>query len=188
MRSAFATADTVQLLEQLCQHYNGQTFLSRLRAGPMLGQRNINIANFVREFNERTATMKKGIPLPVRCKATSDKTFDLDIHMPPTTFFIKQAAGLSVGTIKGELAGYITLKHVYEIAKIKLADPPNALKTHQDMCKQVITTAKTCGVKVVRHLDPVEYGKHLQERKQFVQADRAAKQAERESKMLRASE
>lgn len=151
----------------------------------MLGQRNINIANFTREFNERTSKMKKGIPLPVRCKATSEKTFDLDIHAPPATFFIKQAAGLTSGTIKGEIAGYITLKHLYEIAKIKLADPPNALKTHQQMTQQLVGVAKSCGVEVVRHLDPVEYAKHLEKRKQFVADHKASVQAAREAKMLR---
>lgn len=58
--------------------------------GSMLGQRSINISNFIKEFNERTSKYKKGIPLPTRAKATSDKTFDLDIHQPPATFFIKQ--------------------------------------------------------------------------------------------------
>lgn len=151
----------------------------------MLGQRGINIANFIREFNERTALMKKGIPLPIRCKATSEKTFDLDIHTPPATYFIKQAAGLSTATIKGEIAGYITHRHLYEIAKIKLADPPNALKTEEEMCKQLVGIAKSCGVQIVRELDPVEYGKHLEARKTFVQEHKASVQAAREAKMLR---
>lgn len=153
----------------------------------MLGQRGINITNFIREFNDRTAKMKKGIPLPVRCKATSDKAFDLDIHTPPATYYIKQAAGLSTGTIKGEIAGYITHRHLYEIAKIKLQDPPNALKTHEDMCKQLVGVAKSCGVEIVREIDPVEYGKHLEGRKTFVSDHRASVQAAREAKMLRSS-
>lgn len=151
----------------------------------MLGQRGINVTNFVREFNERTLSMKKGIPLPVRCKATSDKTFDLTIHTPPTTYFVKQAAGLSTGTIKGEIAGYITHRHVYEIAKIKIQDPPNALKTLEDMCKQVVSACKCCGVEIVRELDPVEVGKHLEARKVFVAEHKASVQADREAKMLR---
>lgn len=72
--------------------------------GSMLGQRSINIANFVKEFNDRTAKMKKGIPLPTRAKATSDKAFDLDIHQPPATYFIKQ------GNFNCSLSSYLLIR------------------------------------------------------------------------------
>lgn len=155
--------------------------------GPMLGQRSINIANFCRDFNERTANMKKGIPLPIRAKATSDKTFDLDIHMPPATYFIKQAAGIERGTMKPghEIAGKITYRHLYEIAKIKLQDPPNALLSHQEMTQMLVGVARTCGVEIVRHLDPDEYGKFLEERKVIVAQQKKEIEEAREAKMLR---
>lgn len=153
----------------------------------MLALRSINIANFVRDFNERTSKMKKGIPLPIRCKATSDKTFDLDIHLPPATFFIKQAAGQQIATMKGEIAGYITLRHIYEIAKMKLQDPPNALKTHEQMCQQLVGVAKSCGIEVVRNLDPEEYGKFLEQRRIFIAEQKAEIAAAREAKMLRSA-
>lgn len=155
--------------------------------GPMLGQRSINIANFCRDFNERTANMKKGIPLPVRAKAITDKTFDLDIHQPPATYFIKQAAGIELGAMKPgrEVAGKITYRHLYEIAKIKLQDPPNALLTLQQMTTMLVGVARTCGVEIVRHLDAEEYRQFLEDRKVVIAEQKAAAEAAREAKMLR---
>lgn len=157
--------------------------------GPMLGQRSINIANFCRDFNERTANMKKGIPLPIRAKALTDKTFELDIHMPPATYFIKQAAGIELGTMKPghEVAGKITRRHLYEIAKIKLQDPPNALLSLKQMTIMLVGVARTCGVIIVRDLDPEEYGKFLEERKIIVAQQKQEIEAAREAKMLRSS-
>lgn len=155
--------------------------------GSMLGQRSINIANFCKTFNDQTAKIRKGIPLPTRAKATSDKTFDMDIHMPPTTYFIKQAAGIETGaaSVGHEVAGYITLRHVYEIAKIKMQDPPNALMTHKQMCERMIGTARSCGVEVVRTLDPEWYGRFLAERRIVVARQKAELAELREAKMLR---
>ncbi|XP_064549672.1 large ribosomal subunit protein uL11m [Drosophila montana] len=155
--------------------------------GPMLGQRAINIAAFCKDFNTKTAEMKEGVPLPCRISMNSDRSYDLVIHHPPATFFLKQAAGIQRGTMTPghEVAGKITLKHLYEIAAIKIQDPPNALLTMQQMCEMLISIARTCGIKVVRDLDPTEYAQFLEERKVIVEDQRRELQEKREAKMLR---
>ncbi|EDW81583.1 uncharacterized protein Dwil_GK10947 [Drosophila willistoni] len=155
--------------------------------GPMLGQRAINIAAFCKDFNTKTAEMKEGVPLPCRISVNSDRTYDLTIHHPPATFFLKQAAGIQRGTMTPgrEVAGMITLKHLYEIAQIKIQDPPNVMLTMQQMCEMLIGIARTCGIKVVRDLDATEYGQFLEERKVIVEEQRRDLQEKRDAKMLR---
>lgn len=116
-----------------------------------------------------------------------DRSYELVIHSPPSTFLLKQAAGIQRGTMYPgrEIAGKITLKHIYEIAAIKLQDPPNALLSIQDMCNLLIGSARSCGIEVVKELDPVEYGQFLEERKIIVEQQKKELEEKKQAKMLR---
>ncbi|XP_033359875.1 39S ribosomal protein L11, mitochondrial [Bombus vosnesenskii] len=155
--------------------------------GSQLGQRNINVANFCKDFNTRTENIKEGIPLPCRVKVRSDRSYDLVIHKPPATYFLKQAAGIEKGKIKtGEVAGKITFKHLYEIACIKAEDPPLALLSLQQICQMLVGVARSCGIQIVHKLDPEEHTQFMKERKENVKKFMEELEAARETKILRA--
>jgi large subunit ribosomal protein L11 len=91
--------------------------------GPALGQRGVNIAMFVKEFNARTQK-QTGTILPTVITVFSDKSFTFITKTPPASVLLKQAAKLeSASKTPGKaIAGSVTDKQVEEIAKTKLPD------------------------------------------------------------------
>lgn len=94
-------------------------------AGPALGQRGLNIMQFVKEFNVATQQMEPGTPTPVVITAYSDRTFSFITKTPPNTYFLLKAAEIEkVSTTpgKGPSVGRITRSQVAKIAKVKMND------------------------------------------------------------------
>lgn len=119
--------------------------------GTLLGGAGLNIMSFCKDFNAKTANVMDGTPIPVEIEAYEDKTFTYIMRTPPTTFFLLKAAGLTKGaTYPGkEVAGYVSLKHIYEIARIKQSDPALNHLTLKQLCKQLVDGAATLGIEVV---------------------------------------
>ena len=93
--------------------------------GPALGQRGLNIMQFVKEFNAVTAQMEPGMPVPVVITAYGDRTFTFITKTPPNTYFLKKAAGITKGTTtpgKGAPSGRVTMTQLREIAALKMID------------------------------------------------------------------
>ena len=116
--------------------------------GSTLGQHQVPIMDFCKQFNALTAN-RKGETVPVIITIYKDKSFDLVIKTPPVTELIKKAISLSKGsstpnTVK---VGKITQKQVEDIAKIKLEDL-NAFTIEQAK-KIVAGSARSMGVEVV---------------------------------------
>ena len=92
--------------------------------GPALGQRGINIMEFCKAFNAKTADMEKDAPCPTVITYYADKSFSMEIKTPPASYYIKKAAKLSSGskTPGRTNAGSISAKQVREIAEAKMKD------------------------------------------------------------------
>ncbi len=92
--------------------------------GPALGQRGINIMEFCKAFNAKTADLEPGAPCPTVITYYQDKSFSMDIKTPPASYFLKKAAKLNSGAkLPGrEIVGSVTAAQVKEIAEAKMKD------------------------------------------------------------------
>eukprot|EP01036_Dinobryon_divergens_P039434 gene39434-51981_t len=92
--------------------------------GPALGQRGLNIMEFCKAFNAKTAQMEKGMPIPVVITAFADKSFTFVMKTPPATYLIKKHSGDTKGSPKPhtDKVGKLTRAQAEEIATLKTPD------------------------------------------------------------------
>ena len=116
--------------------------------GPALGSSGVNIMQFVKEFNDRTAG-QPGMIIPVVISVYKDKTFTFITKVPPVAVLIKKALGLKSGSGKPnkDKVAKITKDQVRAIAEQKMEDL-NAASVEAAM-SMVAGTARSMGVVVV---------------------------------------
>ena len=115
--------------------------------GPALGQHGVNIAAFIKEFNDRTKNME-GYKIPVVITVYADRSFTFITKTPPTPLLVMKAIGLDKGSgvPNKTKVGNITRAQITEIAKTKLPDL-NAASVEAAM-SMVAGTARSMGVTV----------------------------------------
>ncbi len=92
--------------------------------GPALGQHGVNIAEFIKAFNEATRKEPPGMLIPVVLTIYSDRKFTFVTKSPPAAVLLKQAAGLAKGSGEPNRAkvGVVSRKALREIAERKMKD------------------------------------------------------------------
>jgi large subunit ribosomal protein L11 len=118
--------------------------------GPALGQAQVNIMEFCKQFNARTQNKEMaGLIIPVVITVYADRSFTFVTKTPPAAVLLKKAAGLAKGsgTPNKEKVGKVTEKQVREIATQKMPDL-NAASIDAAV-KSIKGTARSMGIEVV---------------------------------------
>jgi len=115
--------------------------------GPALGQHGVNIMDFCKAFNARTAN-EDGMIIPVVITVFQDRTFTFITKTPPASVLLKKAAKIAkgAGDPKRDRVGKVTRQQVEEIANLKMVDL-NAVDL-EGACRIIEGTARSMGIEV----------------------------------------
>lgn len=116
--------------------------------GPALGQQGVNIMEFCKAFNAKTAG-QEGMIIPVVITIYKDRSFSFVTKTPPASILLKKAAKIAKGSgdPKRVKVGNVTRAQIEEIAKMKMVDL-NAYDM-ESACKIIEGTARNMGIEVV---------------------------------------
>ena len=116
--------------------------------GPALGQHGVNIMDFCKAFNARTAN-DEGMIIPVVLTVYQDRSFSFITKTPPASVLLKKEAQIAkgAGDPKRERVGQVTRDQLESIAKLKMVD----LNTDDldAACQIIAGTARSMGIEVI---------------------------------------
>ncbi|RLC33213.1 MAG: 50S ribosomal protein L11 [Deltaproteobacteria bacterium] len=117
--------------------------------GPALGQHGVNIMDFCKAFNARTAN-DEGMIIPVVITVYQDRSYTFITKTPPAAILLKKAAKIArgAGDPKRDRVGTVTRQQVEEIANLKMVDL-NAYDLDA-ACKIIEGTARSMGIEVAQ--------------------------------------
>ena len=115
--------------------------------GPALGQHGVNIMQFCKDFNAKTA-QQDGLIIPVVITVYSDRSFSFVTKTPPASILLKKAAKIESGSPEPnkKKVGVVTKKQVEDIAKLKMPDLTAA--SLEAAMRSIEGTARSMGVEV----------------------------------------
>ena len=116
--------------------------------GPALGQHGVNIMEFCKAFNAKTAQMDPDMKIPVVITVYADRSFTFETKTPPAADLIKKAAGIPKGSGKPnrEKVGQISRDKIEEIARLKMPDLNTT--TLESAIKTIEGTARNMGLNI----------------------------------------
>jgi len=125
--------------------------------GPALGSKGVKSMDFCKEFNAKTANWITGVPVPARVTVRPDRSFHFELRTPTTSYLLMKCADVAPrkNKLRGamqpgkETIGQVSLKHIYEIAKIKQSEMRLSGLSLEGLCKTVIAQGKSMGISVV---------------------------------------
>jgi large subunit ribosomal protein L11 len=115
--------------------------------GPALGQHGVNIMEFCKAFNARTAN-DEGMIIPAVITVYQDRSFTFITKTPPASVLLKKAAKIAkgAGDPKRDKVAKLSMDQITEIAKLKMVDlNANDLDA---ACKIIMGTARSMGIEV----------------------------------------
>ena len=115
--------------------------------GPALGQHGVNIMQFCKDFNAKTAS-QEGLIIPVVITVYSDRSFSFITKTPPASILLKKAAKIESGSPEPnkKKVGSVTKKQVEEIAKLKM--PDLTAGSLEAAMRSIEGTARSMGVEI----------------------------------------
>lgn len=111
--------------------------------GPTLGQAGLNIMDFCKDFNKKSAIYKEGLQLNVKIKIYENKNFNYVINTPTIASYIKSLSKLNSSI------NILTLKQIYHLAILKRRDKLLIHLPLKSICSMIIGTAKSMNIKII---------------------------------------
>jgi len=131
--------------------------------GPAIGPLGLNVKKVVEEINKKTKEFE-GLAVPVKIIVKEDKSFEIEVGVPPVSALIKKELGIEKGAhkTKHEVVGNLTLEQVIKIAKMKRKQMLSY--TLKSAVKEVLGTCVSMGI-TVEGKHPKEVIKEINEGK-----------------------